>query len=349
MTDQVETKAIEIVNLGTIKATGPQDIVNRGVDLADRLANIINTKQLYTIISRKKYVNVEGWNTLGAMIGILPREVSVTEHENGDFEEGDLSNWTTAGLGGTGPWNDDIWNGNGEGSRVGTVADNALKSSNFILGDYVGWLMFSGSEDRGIDIYRVSDDALLYSFTDTTGEGPLTATSPYFIDTSADKGDEVYLVTQTCNWDRRIAYDDFHTFDDGFEFLFNTTSCLTVDLLGLWLHGWCNFRVVQTHQTNTRVFYASSICFFVFPYSVGNIFSFFIKGFREDVGYLFCRCRLIVVDDVVMCDFYCFVRTTSQRHCDTWRLLLIKYVTKLVLSCTAQIHIDLAVAEVSCR
>jgi hypothetical protein len=79
-------REIEQVQLGTIQADSPQDIVIRATAMAKTLANIINEQKLFSIISGRKYVRVEGWTTLGAMLGIMPREVSVTELENGDYE-----------------------------------------------------------------------------------------------------------------------------------------------------------------------------------------------------------------------------------------------------------------------
>lgn len=81
----IEGKAVEIVRLGTLQATSPDDVVAIATGMAKTLANIINSRKLYTVISGRKYVRVEGWTTLGAMLGILPREVEVVEQENGDF------------------------------------------------------------------------------------------------------------------------------------------------------------------------------------------------------------------------------------------------------------------------
>ena len=86
MTEQTEAKAIEVVQLGTIEVCGPDDVINTASAMASTLANIINSRKLFTTISGKRYVQVEGWTTLGAMLGILPREVEVHECENGDFE-----------------------------------------------------------------------------------------------------------------------------------------------------------------------------------------------------------------------------------------------------------------------
>lgn len=85
----MEDKAIVIseqVQLGTLNATSPNDVIVRATDMAGVLADIIDKRKLFSSISGKKYVRVEGWSTLGAMLGVLPREVSVVEHENGDFE-----------------------------------------------------------------------------------------------------------------------------------------------------------------------------------------------------------------------------------------------------------------------
>ena len=86
MTEQEVKYEIEQVKLGTIQASSPQDIVVRATAMAKTLANIITEQNLYTNIQGRKYVNVEGWTTLGAMLGIFPREVSVKENENGDYE-----------------------------------------------------------------------------------------------------------------------------------------------------------------------------------------------------------------------------------------------------------------------
>lgn len=79
-------REIERVQLGTIQASSPQDIVVRATAMAKTLANIITEQGLFTTISGRKYVHVEGWTTLGAMLGIMPREVDVHENENGDYE-----------------------------------------------------------------------------------------------------------------------------------------------------------------------------------------------------------------------------------------------------------------------
>lgn len=61
-------------------------MVNQASSIAKVLANVILQQRLYTEIQGKKHVRVEGWATLGSMLGILPKERSVVEHPDGSFE-----------------------------------------------------------------------------------------------------------------------------------------------------------------------------------------------------------------------------------------------------------------------
>lgn len=80
MTDEtavVEVIEAEYVPLGTIRTAGPVAMIQQATDIAAHLADIVESRSLYSIISGKKHVRVEGWTTLGAMLGVLPREVRV--------------------------------------------------------------------------------------------------------------------------------------------------------------------------------------------------------------------------------------------------------------------------------
>lgn len=61
-------------------------MVTYASSMANSLAKIINDQKLYTLIGGKKHVRVEGWCTLGSMLGFLPREVEVKEHQDGSYE-----------------------------------------------------------------------------------------------------------------------------------------------------------------------------------------------------------------------------------------------------------------------
>jgi len=73
------------IRLGSMTVATPQDVINQASKIATELAKIIKDRKLFSTISGKNFVRVEGWTTMGAMLGILPREVAVTETENGDF------------------------------------------------------------------------------------------------------------------------------------------------------------------------------------------------------------------------------------------------------------------------
>lgn len=85
MSDDKETTQQEIVQLGAL-LVAPEAIVERATRVAKALADVIKKQKLSVKIRNKEYVRVEGWSTLGAMIGILPRTVSVTEIDEGIFE-----------------------------------------------------------------------------------------------------------------------------------------------------------------------------------------------------------------------------------------------------------------------
>jgi hypothetical protein len=74
------------VTLGVVRASGPRELVLAATEVANALAGVIDSKKLYNSISGRRYVRVEGWTTLAAMLGCLPREVSVSRQENGTYE-----------------------------------------------------------------------------------------------------------------------------------------------------------------------------------------------------------------------------------------------------------------------
>ena len=75
----------DMVQLGALQVS-PEDVVKRATRVAEALADVIKKKNLSVKIRNKEYVRVEGWSTLGAMIGVLPRTVSVIEIQEGIFE-----------------------------------------------------------------------------------------------------------------------------------------------------------------------------------------------------------------------------------------------------------------------
>jgi len=74
------------VRLGTLAVKGPAEVVSRASEIATALAKVIKDKRLAVPISGKDYVRVEGWTTLGTMLGVVPREVRADRLEDGSYE-----------------------------------------------------------------------------------------------------------------------------------------------------------------------------------------------------------------------------------------------------------------------
>ncbi len=83
--DQQPARSDNRVSLGALRLE-VRDVVATASSIATQLAAIIERQSLYSTISGRAYVRVEGWSTLGALIGVLPREVATSEQPNGDYE-----------------------------------------------------------------------------------------------------------------------------------------------------------------------------------------------------------------------------------------------------------------------
>ena len=69
------------VSLGTLQAASPVALVQGARAMADALADVIERQKLATAIQGRRYVKVEGWTTLGIMLGVVPREVGTIEQD----------------------------------------------------------------------------------------------------------------------------------------------------------------------------------------------------------------------------------------------------------------------------
>lgn len=54
--------------------------------VANVLKDVIDKQKLYTKIGPNKHVNIEGWSTLGSILGILPKENRVLKLDDGSYE-----------------------------------------------------------------------------------------------------------------------------------------------------------------------------------------------------------------------------------------------------------------------
>lgn len=67
------------ISLGTIQANSPQELVASATGAAETLAAVIESQKLYVTLQGRRFVRCEGWTTLAAMLGTMPREVGVEE------------------------------------------------------------------------------------------------------------------------------------------------------------------------------------------------------------------------------------------------------------------------------
>jgi hypothetical protein len=70
----IEPKQVTIFGSGTAK-----DQIEKAEEISKAVSSIIEKKKLYSIINGKKYVQCEGWTTMGAMLGLFPQIVKVDE------------------------------------------------------------------------------------------------------------------------------------------------------------------------------------------------------------------------------------------------------------------------------
>lgn len=64
----------------------PKEMVARVTEIANCLSDVIKNQKLFVNIQGKNYVKAEGWSTLGAFLSVLPKEIYVTEHQDGSYE-----------------------------------------------------------------------------------------------------------------------------------------------------------------------------------------------------------------------------------------------------------------------
>lgn len=76
----------QAVELGTIRATHPAALVKQATEAADALAGVIKDRKLFSTILGRQFVRCEGWTTLAAMMGVLPREASVVKQDDGGYQ-----------------------------------------------------------------------------------------------------------------------------------------------------------------------------------------------------------------------------------------------------------------------
>lgn len=64
----------------------PEQQINYASRIATVLADVISKQKLYSEIQGRKYVKVEGWQTLGTFLGVTAKERSVSRLVDGSYE-----------------------------------------------------------------------------------------------------------------------------------------------------------------------------------------------------------------------------------------------------------------------
>lgn len=81
----VPVKASKAITLGLLGADNPAELISAASAVATELKKVVIDAKLSQNIQGKDYVKVEGWTTLGMLLGLLPREVSTEQREDGSY------------------------------------------------------------------------------------------------------------------------------------------------------------------------------------------------------------------------------------------------------------------------
>ena len=86
MTELTELTIAPEYRLGIIPAKTPHDVIVQATSIAKELAKLVKDNHLSNNIQGRNFVKVEGWSTMGAMLGVLPREISTIRQDDGSYE-----------------------------------------------------------------------------------------------------------------------------------------------------------------------------------------------------------------------------------------------------------------------
>jgi hypothetical protein len=64
----------------------PRNQVQHASELASVMSDVVEKQKLYSVISGKKYLKAEAWQTLGTLLGIISKERSVQRLPDGSYE-----------------------------------------------------------------------------------------------------------------------------------------------------------------------------------------------------------------------------------------------------------------------
>lgn len=85
MSTEMTTHESQPVQLGTLSAATPTALVAGATEAANALADVVRKAKLSVRIQGRDYVRVEGWTTLGTMLGVVAREVETVARDDGAY------------------------------------------------------------------------------------------------------------------------------------------------------------------------------------------------------------------------------------------------------------------------
>jgi len=85
---EIQNNANNITQIQVFGTISPQQQIQKAVEIANAVSEVIEKKRLYIVIESKKYdkkyVMCEGWATMGALLGLFPRIVETREERTGE-------------------------------------------------------------------------------------------------------------------------------------------------------------------------------------------------------------------------------------------------------------------------
>jgi hypothetical protein len=108
-----DLEVYEAPSLTLFRTDEPAEVVRAATKVADALAQVIEDKQLFKVISGKKHVLVEGWTLLGTMVGVF----AVLDGDPSEVEVNGVKGWRAT-----------VKAVRGDGSVVGRASALCLRS-----------------------------------------------------------------------------------------------------------------------------------------------------------------------------------------------------------------------------
>ncbi len=82
----MSTEIVKVAQNQSIIDLEPEAVVERAMRIAKALRTMVQAGGMISKIQGKDYVQVEGWNAMGSLMGFVPKVVKVVDLDDGGFE-----------------------------------------------------------------------------------------------------------------------------------------------------------------------------------------------------------------------------------------------------------------------